>query len=171
MKLRCISKSNKNNVFYDFVELDKEYNCYGIILIDGEVHFYICDQVHESFPVARPADLFEIVDNRLSRYWVFGIVEGDKKYPTWMFPEWINEPYFQDQLTDEEEREVSIFKSYKELMDLEFPDPSISKVAQIAGADWLICPECQEAWNDSNSSAGMLKCPNCSTLMHNPRCK
>jgi len=171
MKLKCISQSDKNGVRCDFIELGKEYTCYGIILIDGEVHFYICDQVHDSFPVARPADLFEIIDNRLSRCWVFGVVEGDKKYPTWMFPEWITEPYFQDQLTDDEEREVSIFKRYKELMDLEFPDPAISKVAQIGDSEWLLCPDCHDAWNDSDSKTGMVRCPSCKKIMQNPRFK
>ncbi len=132
MKIRCNSNNNisqkecslskikgyKPDSIYEFLDIKKTYNVYGMIIFRGQVWYYICDEVHDSFPIARPADLFEIVDNRLSRCWIFGVIEGHEKYPSWNFPEWINEPYFQDSLTDGEEKEFAVFKYYKELMEL-----------------------------------------------------
>lgn len=169
MKIKCIStKKESIDSIYEFLEIEKEYTVYGMMVKDGEVFYYICDRVHLFFPIPRPAHLFEIIDHRLSRYWIFGIIEGFKKYPSWIFPEWVNEPYFQDSLTNLEEREVAIFKSYKELMDLEFPDSFVSEIAQIADIGWLICPSCLEAWESSNDVYALIKCPKCHKTLKNP---
>ena len=174
MRIKCLSKqikskNPKNNYDNDFLEINKEYNVYGMLVDDGQVYYYTCDQLQDDYPLAMPAPLFEIKDNRVSRYWVFGTIEGFKKCLIWIFPEWIVEPYFSDKLTDWKAREVKIFKTYKKLMDLEFPDPSISETAEIADNQWLMCPLCIDAWQSSNERDGMIRCPKCNTIMHNPR--
>ena len=185
MKIKCLSNkktsiqdnissenlSRKQNLIYEFLDIEKEYNVYGMIINRGQIWYYICDRVHDLFPIARPAHLFEIIDNRLSRYWVFGIIEGFEKYPSWIFPEWINEPYFQDNLTDGEKREVAVFKSYKELMDLEFPESSIAELAQIGDNEWLICPACLDAWQYCSDKDALVRCPKCLKILNNPRYK
>ena len=114
---------------------------------------------------------FKIIDNRLSRYWVFGIIEGLESHPSWLFPEWINEPYFQDNLTDLAPREVQIFKAYKKFMDLEFPDNTVSGVAQVGDDKWLICVDCLDAWENPDVKDAMVRCPKCGKIFHNPRYK
>jgi hypothetical protein len=172
MKIKCIKIKKESpgptDSTYEFLEMGKEYNVYGMMIKDGEVFYYICDRVHLFFPVARPFHLFEIIDSRLSRYWIFGIIEGFKKHPVWIFPEWVNEPYFQDSLTDLEKREVAIFKSYKELMDLEFPDSFVSETAQIIDNEWLMCSSCLEAWKSSSDVNALAKCPKCHKTLNNP---
>lgn len=175
MKVKCLSNKKTSNYTqdseYEFLDIGKEYTVYGMIIINCEVWYYICERKHNRFPLPRPSNLFEIIDNRLSRYWIYGIVEGFKKYPVWMFPEWINETYFEDSLTDGEEREVAIFNFYKELMDLEFPDSSITETAQIGDNEWLICPTCIDAWQSSNTEDALVKCPKCQKIFNNPRYK
>src|SRR6202048_1013181 len=103
MKIRCLSKKreyvkNDNSLLtdknseYEFLEIGKEYIVYGMILKQGQIEYYICDCVHELFPISRPAVLFEIIDNHLSHCWIFDFVEGVEKYPSWNFREWITEP-------------------------------------------------------------------------------
>lgn len=157
---------------YDFLDSGKEYTVYG--LIDSkdkilQILYYICGDDRDKFPIARPYYLFDIVDNRLSKYWIFGLIYGLQ--PVWIFPEWINENYFQEKLTDWEEREVQIFKSYKEAMDLEFPDSSISEMAEIGDNEWLICPTCIDAWENKDNRNALVRCPKCLKILNNPRYK
>ncbi len=185
MKIKCLSKekillpldlqlknqSPEQDVMYEFLDVGKEYNVYGMILIHGQISYYICDRAHNRFPIARPAKLFEIIDNRLSRYWVFGMIQGFEKYLVWIFWEWINEAYFQDNLTDGEEKEVGIFQAYKKLMDLEFPDSSITEDAQIIDDEWLICSSCIDGWECSSDRDALVMCPKCQKILNNPRYK
>lgn len=154
-----------------FLSTGIQYTVYGIIFYQNKLLYYICDRVYNDFPIAKTSDLFEILDARLSRFWIFGFLEGYERYPVWMFPEWINEPYFQDKITDWEEREVQIFQAYREAMDLEFPNSFISEKAQIGNDEWLICPICIDAWESKTCIDGMVRCANCRKVLHNPRYK
>lgn len=114
--------------------IGKEYNVYAITLFRGYVWYYICDEDYFSYPIWNPAPLFEVVDGRISRYWKYNFTKGDKRWPgtktIFAFEEWANDPYnYYDRLTNGNETEVAIFKRYKDLMDVEFSDPSVSKIA------------------------------------------
>ena len=50
------------------------------------------------------------------------------------------------------------------------PIPEIREIAEDLGEDWLMCPLCQEAWQ-SQSTYGMVACPQCKRKLHNPRYK
>jgi uncharacterized C2H2 Zn-finger protein len=52
--------------------------------------------------------------------------------------------------------------------DLGKPNPEIKEVAQSIGEDWLMCPICQEAWENA-STYGMVRCPKCNNKLHNPK--
>lgn len=54
--------------------------------------------------------------------------------------------------------------------DLGKPNPEIKEVAQSIGDDWLMCPICQEAW-ENVSTYGMVRCPKCNNKLHNPKFK
>lgn len=46
-------------------------------------------------------------------------------------------------------------------------DLNISENAIHGGANWLICPKCNDAW-ESDSIKAMVICPNCHHAFHNP---
>lgn len=48
------------------------------------------------------------------------------------------------------------------------PDPTIQEVAQSLGNSWMMCPVCQEAWEEETSEFGMVCCPTCKHKLHNP---
>jgi hypothetical protein len=118
----------------------------------------------------KPAPLFEVARGEISKFWIYNYDPLNIPYETiWAFPEWAKNPYkYYDRLTDCEDVEVEIFKKYKTLMDLEFPNPSVNLTAEILDDTWLMCPNCIDAW-ESTSQNGMVICPKCHNMMHNPR--
>lgn len=152
----------------------KEYLVYATGICRNSVWYCICNESYTYFPWWYPFLIFDISDNRLSRYWVFGLEDNNnKKTQFFSFPEWVNDRYFYGELVENNANDLNaiIFRKYKELMDLEFPDPSISETAQIGDSEWLICPKCIDAWQSKNDRDALVKCPKCRTIFNNPRYK
>ncbi|MCU0517763.1 MAG: hypothetical protein MUC60_13045 [Oscillatoria sp. Prado101] len=95
----------------------KEYIVYAFYEWKGEIWYYICDDNYTYYPMQNPAPLFEVVDDRVSKYWRVKL--SPKGLLEIAFEEWFADPYFYDKLTDQEEAEVSIFEKVKERMDAE----------------------------------------------------
>lgn len=189
MKIKCIGNevsSIPNEILKDFiiqtenfpVKEGKEYLVYATSIYFGYVWYCICFEDTDFYPHWAPSMLFEVTDNRLSRYWIFGLCEaykdaGIKKVPFLSFPEWTNDIYFYEDLIDEgyDDPNTVIFNKYKEIMDLEFEVSSISETAQIGDAQWLLCPKCIDAWQSENDRDALVKCPICATIYNNPRYK
>ena len=186
MKVKCIGNSKDlipvdlltNYLIDDFfsIEKEKEYIVYAVWNYLGYIWYCICDKNYTFYPFWTPSMLFKITDNRLSRYWIFELRdayqnENIKKVPLLAFPEWANGENFYEDLVDgySNDSNAIIFKKYKELMDLEFPDSSISEVAQIGDVEWLICPKCIDAWESRNDRDALVKCPKCQIIFNNPR--
>jgi hypothetical protein len=105
------------------VELNKEYQVYGFTLFLGHIWYYLCDEHFTYYPRWNPAPLFEVTDGRLSKYWVFGYDRGVSKPRVIVaFPEWANDPYYYDKLSDGQKAAVEVFRNYKRLLDTEFSD-------------------------------------------------
>jgi|GEM_PF-726126 len=51
--------------------------------------------------------------------------------------------------------------------ELSDPIPEIKDIALSVKGIWLMCPLCQETW-ESVSRYGMVRCPKCSSKLHNP---
>jgi hypothetical protein len=49
-------------------------------------------------------------------------------------------------------------------------DSTVSKAATVIDAQWLMCPDCVDAWKSSSKDA-MVVCPKCNQALHNPRYK
>ena len=130
----------------------------------------MCNTKKDRFPEAVSARYFIIIDNRPSRYWIWGSRNAEQNI-TVVFPEWIADSFFFDRLTDYEDREVEIFKKYRELMDFEFPDSSITEYAQVGDEKWLMCPKCIDAWECDNNKDALVRCSLCETIYNNPRYK
>lgn len=188
MKIKCIA--NKRNFVpqdllrnyaigeYFSVKPGKEYIVYAVWIYLGYIWYCISDEDRTFYPFWNPSMLFEITDNRLSRYWVFGFREayqGEeiKKVPFLSFPEWANDFDFYEELVDgySDDPNAITFSKYKELMYLEFPDPSVTEIAQIGDEEWLICPYCIDAWQSKDDRDALVKCPKCRTIFNNPRYK
>ena len=54
--------------------------------------------------------------------------------------------------------------------DRNYNDPKIQDSAQILEDNWIMCPLCQEAWEDTTIYA-MVCCPMCHHKLHNPKYK
>ena len=149
----------------------KEYVVYALSYFYGHIWYCICEEDYTYYPMWNPDVFFEISDGHLSRYWIFSFRNDAKnqRRPFFSFPEWANDKHYYNGLTDGDQPERDLFKNYKEKMDLEFNDNSISEVAQIGDSVWVICPLCIDAWESGNIRDAMVKCPNCKTVLHNPR--
>jgi hypothetical protein len=134
VKIRCLSNLGKDlpigcrdslSGFHEDtkfpLQLNKEYQVYGFTIFLGHVWYYLSDEHFTYYPRWNPSPLFEVTDGRLSKYWVFGydreIAGGGRMIVA--FPEWANDPYYYDALSDGEKDAVEIFLKYKKLMDAE----------------------------------------------------
>jgi hypothetical protein len=158
----------KTSPMYERLFINQEYTVYGILIIENITYFYICASTDDDYSLPLLSTAFSIVDPRPSRFWIFGIRNQN---PILFFPEMIQEEYFEDRITDWQQREMDIFKKYKKLMDFEFPDSSITENAQIGDENWLICPTCIAPWEYSSDKDAIVECPTCKKAMNNPRYK
>jgi hypothetical protein len=189
MKVKCLYNTNENFFVkigkYDFfqnyenaLKITKEYIVYSISYYEDHVNYLIFDEYKRPFWYCDK--LFIILDSKLSAYWYYKNYEN-KNYPLKMilgYFELINEEEHYDDLlkenkdcNEEKEKEaLEIFYKRKKEMDMEFPDFSVKEKANTIDQNWFICPKCMDAW-ESNSIFGMVECPKCNTIMHNPRYK
>ncbi len=64
-----------------------------------------------------------------------------------------------NKLTEEGEKE-----------DIGTPDLNIKDLAEDLGSHWLMCPLCEESWENYIEYA-MVRCPKCNQKLHNPQSK
>jgi len=149
----------------------KEYIVYALAHFEESLWYCIFAEDFNFFPIYKHFCFFEISDPKISRFWIFDLyLEKSTNFEIYVsFPEWIKEEYFYANLVDGKKREQRIFDRYKELMDLEFPDPNISISAEVGDKSWLICPNCIDAWECHNNIDALVKCPKCGNKWNNPR--
>ncbi len=190
MKVRCIANTGRGlppqilnpenglEITTQFgLTVGKMYTVYGLSVHDGFVDYLVLEE--DRYPISYPAPLFEILDGRPSRYWVFHFGEvrwkykGEKEHveydQSFHFSEFRDEGFY-ERLFDDSPAETAIFQKYKKLMDEEFPeppDPSITESAVQIEDGWLQCPSCSDAWK-SDSGHGMVSCPSCGANLRNP---
>jgi len=154
---------------------DAAYVVYAIMVHGSLLWYFVADDDYSGYPFAYSATFFQVVDDRLSRCWRFyhasdhlnnSANEGDALLIA--FPEWARDITFYERLVDSDEMAVSEFNRMKSLMDVEFPHPSVTLAATECEGAWLMCPECNEAW-ESESPYGLVRCPKCNVVIRNPR--
>ena len=142
MKIRCIANTgaslpeNYLDPYGDFTKdlefaltIGKEYVVYAFYERQGQVWYYIADDHYMYYPMQNPAPLFEVVDDRLSKYWRFKLWENNLLEVA--FPQWFTDYYFYDKLTDQEPAEVDLFKRIKAVMDREAEiPPEVTETAE-----------------------------------------
>lgn len=186
MRLRCIyntvkdlpldvlTENSNHDVTRQFdVKISKEYIVYAMTIKNNYVWYFICNKNFSDYPSWLPCPLFEIIDKRLSKYWIFSFSRQTEKYYSqtiWAYPDWANDPGYYENLLDGEKKERESFYKYKELMDLEFRDSSITDSAEEIDSEWILCPFCVDAWQEFTKSEIVI-CPKCCKKMINPHIK
>jgi hypothetical protein len=152
-----------------FLTIGKVYVVYCLSVRGSFAWYFICDDVELSYPVPYAAPLFKLIDPRLSRYWICSLSDRDQPNTELMltFREWASDGLFYEKLVEDARDDPSAFAQYKVAFDCEFPDPSVETAASVIDKDWLLCPKCEESWQ-CVSSDGMVTCPECQALLHNP---
>jgi hypothetical protein len=151
------------------LDIGNFYEVYAICIRNKYPWFYICDEGY-SFPLSFPLPFFEIIDNRLSKYWTMGYNcsyiknTGDDIDILFAFKEWTHNKYFYEKLLNGKGKEI--FLKYKSLMDVEFPDSNLRQ-AEVLKDNWIMCPECNESWEEFKND-GILRCPKCLKQINNP---
>lgn len=97
------------------VEIGREYVVYGIAYVWAMCWYYLDQDVGLDYPLWRPAPLFEVVDDRVSRHWCLTRDATDRSgEATYLVvPPWAREPFFYDRLTDLSPRELAIWRRWR----------------------------------------------------------
>lgn len=104
------------------LSVGRVYNVYGIVFWGGCPWYYICEDALDIYPKPKSADFFEVVDDRLSAWWILWH-RRDREgncHPSLVFREWATNEMFYERLIDEHPLEVQIFKKYRKLIDHEY---------------------------------------------------
>jgi hypothetical protein len=104
------------------LEVGKAYVVFALTVYRGYVWYYLCNENYTYYPAWSPSPLFDVVEGTISRYWVYNHWHPRDEgggYPIMAFDDWANDLYYYDRLTDGDEREVSIFRRYKRLIEEE----------------------------------------------------
>ena len=155
---------------------NKNYLVYGYFGVYGNPVYITYDDKYSPLNFIS-SDECEILDNTPSKYW---IKYGDNTY----LPEgWNDENYLYELVDDLAPLEDKKFREAKEKIDKEFyhfygndrveyQDPNISLTAEPIGENWVLCPECNEAF-EVDKNQGVITCPNivCKIQMNNPYAK
>lgn len=112
-----------------FLTLGYEANVYAISIRRDCTSFYIREPHYDTI-THFPSICFDIVDNRISKYWHLksnivpprngNFPEAAFERTVFAIKEWIEEPRFLEYLVDDRERELSIMNAMAKLMDEEF---------------------------------------------------
>lgn len=172
-----ISEKWEDKDFTGGIDRGHHYVVIGIKNCKNILYFIINDRDYSTYPSYIPSGFFEITDKRFSRYWK--LPENVTKYEDIMhlspgqmitFQEWFdaeNDFYTAIVDGDFEDETVKIYVRYKELMEYEFKNPSITDTAKLIETNWVQCRSCFDAWQLLNNDE-IIKCPSCNRVMLSP---
>ena len=190
MQIRCIKDKietssclNEDNNFY--VEIGKDYFVQAIQRYNNLLYFSIYEENDETYPMWHDSELFEIIDATPSKYWKssFGKLASEKIDNGTMigFSEWVDNPIIYEKLLDDDEVALLLFYKYKKLIEKEnillfcsefYQNPNIKEVGINLGDNWIMCPNCGEAY-EIIKEKGTIECINlaCKLKFNNPCAK
>ncbi|MCH1430185.1 MAG: hypothetical protein L7U87_05415 [Chlamydiales bacterium] len=113
---------NNPNIGCSGLEVGKRYTVYGIVFVENSPWYCIDADDYSNNIIPYAAELFEVVDDRLSSCWKLSVAKeyDGTIYSSLVFPEWADDPLYYQRLLDNYEEDVEIFKKYRILMDNEF---------------------------------------------------
>ena len=112
-------------------------------------------------------DDVEIVDNRLSKFWVFGEEMPNKnnsmnRPAILAFPEWVKDVFFYENIVESKDNSGDIWREYRSKMEREFAPSYLVKSVTILDDGWLQCVNCSNVWQ-STFDGEVVSCPSCLT--------
>lgn len=139
MKVKCLTnninyfindrkrfKELKKNYHYEDGEIalcvGKEYIVYAVEIKRKGRFYLICDEHYSWYPVFYPSYFFEVIDERLSRFWIDHELLNDKKKCVISFLRINQFKPFYELLVDYSQDEINKFLEVKKKMDEEFED-------------------------------------------------
>lgn len=152
------------------ITVGQSYIVYGMVLSRSHIKYLVLGNF-DPFPQWMPAELFEITDGKLSRHWYCGSNFDGLSYTVkfvWGYKELAECSLHFDLLVDRDREALNVFTQRKAAMDLEFPDPAISDIAEIIEGNWVMCPKCIDAWESQPTLDALLRCPSCGSILINP---
>lgn len=154
----------------------RHYVVYAIQMDSVFPKLFIADDVFSYYPKPYYLPLFDVVDERFSRFW-----RPPAKYLTWKalnqndeigkqliaFKEWVwKGDLFFERLFDGMPQEIELFSKYKKAMDMEFAPPDLKDLANRLEGSWIQCSLCFEAWECDDKNE-LVKCPECHSILRN----
>ncbi|WP_126754596.1 hypothetical protein [Pseudidiomarina insulisalsae] len=127
-------------------------------MVLGEAH---------SFPVSISAVDVNVIDARLSKYWVYGQNPNEQWSALISFPEWANDPFYYQNLVEGKGSAGHIFRRYEELLQNEHAPPNLEGFANLIKDNWYQCPICEKAW-ESKGGSEVITCPGCNEKLRRP---
>lgn len=133
MKVKCISATisieNSSNAIIEWannsemeITIGKTYAVLAISKYFDTIFYYIIGDESDSYPLAFPSNLFQIIDHNISKYWTTSLNEvrdpqdleiGNGEIIS--FKEWTTKgDEFYEKLLDEEKKEVKLFDMYRD---------------------------------------------------------
>jgi hypothetical protein len=98
----------------------RSYVVYALALRGGQVRFFIQDDDELYSPMAYPALLFEVEDDRVSSWWHFRRTPENLDHDViFAIREWACDDYFYDRLTDGNPEELRIFRNARQRLESE----------------------------------------------------
>lgn len=143
----------------------REYVVYAVQSTAEGRWFFIDDHGHGVYPFAYPADLFEVVDARVSRLWA----PPSTATGVQSIPAWVEDEAFYDKLVEgnDDGQARAIFARAKEAMDVELVVPGRVQATGVrVGDGWVQCGACEYLWEERSSESNeMCWCRNCRLLL------
>lgn len=159
-------------------DIDSEYLVRGIeytvfaVYFKRPIGFMIQVDSLPSEPLLVSSEDVDVVDNRLSKFWVFGslapaTIDSNERPAILAFPEWVNDVGFYENIVESKGGSGVIWREYREKMELEFAPSDLAKSAIDLGDGWLQCVDCSDAWVPPYEGE-VVYCPSCSTMQRRP---
>ncbi|MGE3167179.1 MAG: hypothetical protein AB7O52_19915 [Planctomycetota bacterium] len=103
------------------VTVGAEYVVYGILFRDNAPWYYLCLADDDESPTPFPAEIFDVVDHRLSRHWQLASIARDDGSVSscLVVPEWAEDPIFLERLAEGDPKATETFAAYRIKMDEE----------------------------------------------------
>lgn len=145
----------------------KTYLVYGFFSVNESLRYITYEDEYSPLNFMSD-DNCKIIDNTYSKHW---IQYGENTY----MPQGWNDTNFLYELVDDlEPLTTEKFRTAKEKIDKEFsyynlntPEEPADIDAEAIGDNWVLCPECNEAF-EAGSEHKVVKCTGCYTELNNP---
>jgi hypothetical protein len=170
MKIKLIDEDNLTVSQKEWLVKEVLYTVHAICFFNNQMYFFISFIYRDDLYTINffPSNWFEVIDNRLSRFWRLEFQPGySEENPNIAYPEWVENNDFLASIYGEgntiNAREVA--SRYARLLYLEYRDPNItSEVVVLDKAiNQLQCCKCSAIWNEE-IKAEMVECPKCTTI-------